>query len=125
MVATAKKPQSRRRETRVPEPSDIDLTTGRFRLDLKTALLLLGLAGSWWDQTHKVDALTDRIQLQEEARVKVEQAKKETEEARRQLDANERQQLKEAINEVKAKVSLAGLDIGDLKLAVGFKKNGG
>lgn len=49
---------------------DVDLTGG-FRLDLKTAVLLLGLVFSWWDvkQQGKLQIATQEIRDQKNAEI--------------------------------------------------------
>lgn len=39
----------------MPTNNDFDLTSGGFRLDLKTGLLLVALAAQWWDNRAQAD----------------------------------------------------------------------
>lgn len=105
---------------------DVDLTGG-FRLDLKTLSLFLALAGSWYTQTSKIDALKVQLDLQEKARMEVKSAEQKADDARRQQAASERQQLQDALGELKAQMKLTALDVGDLKVsaAARSKQNGG
>ena len=38
---------------------DLDLTSPTFRLDTKTIILLLALAGQWWDQRNQLSNMAE------------------------------------------------------------------
>lgn len=99
----------------MPKPSDIDLTGG-FRLDLKTLSLVILLVASWYNQTNKIDNLSARLDLQEQARTEVEKARKETEDAELRLAAQQQRNFEAALSELKAQLKLTAMDVGDLKV---------
>jgi sortase (surface protein transpeptidase) len=104
----------------VPRPSDIDLTGG-FRLDLKTLALVILLVASWYNQTSKIDNLSARLDLQEQARTEVEKARKETEDAELRLAAQQQRNFESALGELKAQLKLTAMDVGDLKVLAAAK----
>lgn len=57
--------------------SDFDLAAGRFKLDLRTGLLLLALAGSWYDgrQQQREQAIQEKADREKQAAVDQVQAK--------------------------------------------------
>jgi hypothetical protein len=59
MMADTTKPRPRRRRPIVRE-SNFDLTSGGFRLDLKTGLLLLAFLFQWWDGRARADVASSR-----------------------------------------------------------------
>lgn len=91
-------------------PQDVDLTGG-FRLDLKTMILLGGLAASWWNVRGEVSQLRGEVTAREEARSKIEIAQAEARKA-------ERDALVSTLEELKAQLKLTSLDIADLRVAV-------
>lgn len=112
--STTRKPVQQRRSP-MPKPSDIDLTGG-FRLDLKTLSLVILLVASWYNQTNKIDNLSARLDLQEQARTEVEKARKETEDAELRLAAQQQRNFEAALSELKAQLKLTAMDVGDLKV---------
>lgn len=109
-----------RRHRPAQHQSDFDFTTGGFRLDLKTVLLLGGLAFSWWDnnaETRKqadlsrseVSSLRSELERSEKARSEVEQA-------RSLVIETQRRQLEDSLVDFKKKLEMASIDIADLKL---------
>lgn len=121
---TVKLPTTKPRNRNVPTPADIDLTGG-FRLDLKTLALVILLVGSWYTQTSKIDNLSARLDLQDQARAEVEKARKETEDAKLQLAAQQQRVFESALSELKAQLKLTALDVGDLKVLAAKATNGG
>lgn len=61
----------------MPPQNDFDLGAGRFRLDLKTGLLLLALAGSWYDgrQQQREQAIQERADREKQSAIDQVQAK--------------------------------------------------
>lgn len=118
IASPASRPKRKRKLMPGTRAQDVDLTGG-FKLDLKTLGLFLMLAGSWYSQGSKTDAVSTKMDVQEKARIEVEAAKREADEARRQQDASERKALQDAISDLKAQMKLTALDVADLKVAVG------
>lgn len=96
-------------------PSDVDLTGG-FRLDLKTGVLLLGIAASWWNQGSRIDAINTRLELEAKARVEVAAAEREAEKARGELAAQQQKVLADSLVKLEAQLKVTSMDVGDLKL---------
>lgn len=94
-------------------PSDVDLTGG-FRLDLKTGILLLGLAASWWNQGNKIDAIRQKIDDQETARGKISQLATDA-------AIKDQQATTAALAELRGQVKLMAMDITDLKTALAVR----
>lgn len=113
-------PDRRRRVPHLPRATDVDLTGG-FRLDLKTLSLVILLVGSWYTQTNKIDNLSARLDLQEQARTEVEKARKETEDAELRLAAQQQRNFEAALSELKAQLKLTAMDVGDLKVIAASK----
>lgn len=99
---------------RPARPSDVDLTTGGFRLDLKTGILLLGLAGSWWNQGNKIDAIRQKIDDQEASRSKISQLAQDA-------AIKDQQATSASLSDLRAQVKLMAMDITDLKTALAVR----
>lgn len=97
-------------------PSDVDLTGG-FRLDLKTGVLLLGIAASWWNQGNRIDAINTRLELEAKARVEVAAAERDAEKARSDLAAQQQKSLTDALAKLEGQLHLTALDVNDLKVS--------
>lgn len=83
---------------------DIDLANGRFRLDLKTGLLLLALAGSWYDARQQ----QQQQAIQETADRKMQAA----------LDAQQGKQVADALGEVKRLQMAQAYDVRQIIVAL-------
>lgn len=99
--------------TRAPRPPDVDLTGG-FRLDLKTGVLLLGLAASWYNQGSKIDAVRQKVEDQETSRTKISQLAQEG-------AIKDQQATTAALAELRGQVKLMAMDITDLKTALAVR----
>jgi len=101
-------------------PRDVDLTGG-FRLDLKTGMLLLALGASWWNQGNKIDAITQRLDLEAKARAEVSAAERDAERARAELAAQQQKALADGLAKVEAQMKITSMDVGDLKVQTAKK----
>jgi len=87
-----------------PQRSDFDLSDGRFRFDLKTGLLLLALAGSWYDgrQQQQQQAILERADREKQAA----------------LDAQQGKQVADALGEVKRLQMAQAYDVRQIIVAL-------
>lgn len=99
----------------LPKVSDVDLTGG-FRLDLKTLSLILLLVGSWYTQTNKIDSLSARLDLQEQARIQIEKARAETEDAKIEVAKQQQRGFEASLAEMKQQLKITAGDVGELKV---------
>lgn len=96
------------------KPNDVDLTGG-FRLDLRTLALILALAASWWDQKNNINAISQRIDLSEKARVAIEEAKNN-------LAQEQQRQFEQTLSKLEAQLKLTAIDVAELRVQTASRK---
>ncbi len=120
IIDTTKK-RARTMSRNTQQQRDLDLTGG-FRLDLKTLTLIALLICSWYSQGGKIDQLNQRMDSQEKSRSEIEAARRDAEAAHAETAVAQQKALSDGLNELKAQLKMTALDVGDLKLQTGIRK---
>lgn len=102
----------RRRSSR---PADLDLTGG-FRLDLKTILVIAAVLTSWYNQTGRIDTITQRLDLEAKASAAVKAAERDAVSARADLAAQQQRSLSESLAKLEGQLKVTSMDVADLKI---------